>query len=81
MCKTLLQSIPHSVGRKSGAFSQWHELLGWFSPSPDAPLNENLTSIKKQLYLLWGHRTVKILLGKNDVELVYNDFHRRYIYE
>lgn len=60
----LLQSIPQSVGPKGGTFSQWHELLGWFSPSPDTPLNENLSLIKKQLYLLWGHRTVKILLGK-----------------
>lgn len=59
----LLQSIPNAVGPKGGAFSQWHELLGWFSPSPDAPANENLSIIKKQLYLLWGHRTVKILLG------------------
>lgn len=59
----LLQSIPHSVGPKGGTFSQWHELLGWFSPSPDTSLNENLSLIKKQLYLLWGHRTIKILLG------------------
>lgn len=65
----LLQSIPHSVGPKGGTFSQWHELLGWFSPSPDTPLNENLSLIKKQLYLLWGHRTVKILLGDNLKEL------------
>lgn len=65
----LLQSIPNSVGPKGGAFSQWHELLGWFSPSPDAPLNENLTLIKKQLYLLWSHRTVKLLLGDNLKEL------------
>lgn len=62
----LLQSIPNSVGPKGGAFSQWHELLGWFSPSPDAPLNENLTLIKKQLYLLWSHRTARLLLGKID---------------
>lgn len=65
----LLQSIPNAVGPKGGAFSQWHELLGWFSPSPDAPANENLTIIKKQLYLLWGHRTVKILLGDHLKEL------------
>lgn len=64
VCMKLLESIPHSVGPKGGTFSQWHELLGWFSPSPDAPLNENLSLIKKQLYLLWGHRTVKLLLGK-----------------
>lgn len=61
----LLQSIPNSVGPKGGTFSQWHELLGWFSPSPDAPHSENLSLIKKQLYLLWGHRTVKILLSKS----------------
>ena len=66
----LLQSIPNSVGPKGGAFSQWHELLGWFSPSPDTPLNENLSLIKKQLYLLWSHRTVKLLLGDQLKELV-----------
>lgn len=65
VCMKLLQSIPHSVGPKGGTFSQWHELLGWFSPSPDAPHSENLSLIKKQLYLLWGHRTVKLLLSKS----------------
>lgn len=68
----LLQSIPHSVGPKGGTFSQWHELLGWFSPSPDAPLNENLSLIKRQLYLLWGHRTVKLLLGKANAYSLYS---------
>lgn len=66
----LLQSIPNSVGPKGGTCSQWHELLGWFSPGPDAPINENLTQIKKQLYLLWSYRTVKMLLGDNLKELV-----------
>lgn len=60
----LLQSIPNTVGPKGGTVSQWHKLLGWFSPSPDAPQNENLTLIKKQVYLLWSHRIVKLLLGK-----------------
>lgn len=65
----LLQSIPQLVGPKGGAFSQWHELLGWFTP--DAPTNEmNLNLIKKQVHLLWNHRTVKILLGDNLKELV-----------
>lgn len=44
--------------------SQWHEVLGWYSPSPDAPPNENLSLIKKQIYLLWSHRIVKLLLGE-----------------
>lgn len=60
----MLQRIPGAIGAKGGTFTQWNELLGWFSPSPDAPTNENLTFIKKQLYLLWNHRIVKLLLGK-----------------
>lgn len=60
----MLQRIPAAIGAKGGTFTQWNELLGWFSPSPDAPTNENLTFIKKQLYLLWSHRIVKLLLGK-----------------
>lgn len=63
VCMKLLQSIPNTVGPKGGAVSQWHKLLGWFSPSPDAPQNENLSLIKKQIYLLWGHKIVKLLLG------------------
>ncbi|XP_059616047.1 ubiquitin-protein ligase E3B [Phlebotomus argentipes] len=63
----LLQSIPASVGPKSGAFTQWHELLGWFSPSGQdvATSTENLPAIKRQIHLLWSHRSVKILLGDN----------------
>lgn len=70
VCMRLLQGIPNSVGAKGGTFSQWHELLGWFSPSPDAPANDNLTLIKKQLYLLWSHRTIKMLFGDSLKELV-----------
>ncbi|XP_037044995.1 ubiquitin-protein ligase E3B [Bradysia coprophila] len=62
ICLKLLQSIPNTVGPKGGAVSQWHEVLGWYSPSPDAPPNENLSLIKKQIYLLWSHRIVKLLL-------------------
>uniref|UniRef100_A0A7G3B2A9 Putative ubiquitin-protein ligase e3b-like aedes albopictus n=1 Tax=Lutzomyia longipalpis TaxID=7200 RepID=A0A7G3B2A9_LUTLO len=61
----LLQSIPASVGPKSGAFTQWHELLGWFSPSGQDVATDNLPAIKRQIHLLWSHRTVKILLGDN----------------
>ncbi|GAB0093851.1 ubiquitin-protein ligase E3B [Sergentomyia squamirostris] len=61
----LLHSIPASVGPKSGAFTQWHELLGWFSPSGHdvVTATENLPAIKRQIHLLWSHRSVKILLG------------------
>lgn len=67
----LLQSIPPTVGPKGGSFSQWHELLGWYTPTADAPSTEgNLNLIKRQVHLLWNHRTVKILLGDNLKELV-----------
>lgn len=65
----LLQSIPNTVGPKGGSVSQWHKLLGWFSPSPDAPQNENLSLIKKQIYMLWSNRIVKLLLGTVWTEL------------
>lgn len=67
VCTRLLQSIPNTVGQKgggAGAVSQWHTLLGWFSPAPDAPQNENLALIKSQIYLLWSHRVVHQLLGE-----------------
>lgn len=60
----LLQAIPNTVGSKTGAVSQWHTLLGWFAPSPDAPQNENLALIKQQIYLLWSHRVIHRLLGE-----------------
>lgn len=65
----LLQNIPQSVGR-GGAFSQWHELLGWFSPEFDAPQSDNLPLVKKQMQHLWSPRTVKLLLGDNLKELL-----------
>lgn len=67
VCTRLLQSIPNTVGQKgggAGAVSQWHTLLGWFAPAPDAPQNENLVLIKSQIYLLWSNRVVHQLLGK-----------------
>lgn len=71
MVTRLLQSIPGAVGVKAGSFSQWHELLGWYTPTPDAPATEgNLSLIKRQVHLLWNHRTVKILLGDSLKELV-----------
>lgn len=67
----LLQSIPGTVGVKGGGFSQWHELLGWYTPSAKAPTPEgNLSLIKSQVHLLWNSRTVKILLGDSLKELV-----------
>lgn len=68
VCMRLLQSIPNQVGRPSGAVSQYHELLGWFSPT-DAPKNENLSLVKKQIFLLWSHRIVKQLLVNELKEL------------
>lgn len=67
VCLKLLLSISSNVGQKSGAFSQWHDLLGWFAPCPDVPHSENLAFIKKQLYLLWSQRNVQILLGRINV--------------
>lgn len=69
VCMRLLQSIPNTVGPKGGAVSQWHELLGWFAPSPETPQNENLSLVKKQIYLLWSHRIVKLLLVNELKEL------------
>jgi ubiquitin-protein ligase E3 B len=51
------------VGQRSGTFSQWHELLGWYSPGPDLQHHENLPLIKKQVHLLWSPRTIKLLFG------------------
>ncbi|XP_055603110.1 ubiquitin-protein ligase E3B [Uranotaenia lowii] len=61
----LLNGILSSVGHSGGAFSQWHELLGWFTPGKERLQNENLSLIKKQIHLLWNHRIVKLLLGDN----------------
>jgi len=65
-----LQSIPLTLGPKSSAFSHWHDLLGWYTPNtPDIIQYENIQLIKKQVHLLWCHRTVKLLLGDNLKEL------------
>ncbi|XP_011210956.1 ubiquitin-protein ligase E3B [Bactrocera dorsalis] len=58
----LLENIPNTVSSK-GVFTQWHELLGWHTPSLDAAQNQNVALIKKQFHLLWGHRCIKVLLA------------------
>ncbi|XP_062543372.1 ubiquitin-protein ligase E3B [Armigeres subalbatus] len=65
----LLSGILQSVGQSAGTFTQWHELLGWFTPGKERLQNENLPLIKKQIHLLWNHRIVKLLLGENLKEL------------
>ena len=65
----LLNGILNSLSQAGGAFTQWHELLGWFSPGKDRLQHENLPLIKKQIHLLWNHRIVKLLLGDNLKEL------------
>uniref|UniRef100_A0A1A9WT99 Ubiquitin-protein ligase E3B n=1 Tax=Glossina brevipalpis TaxID=37001 RepID=A0A1A9WT99_9MUSC len=58
----LFDSIPNTVTPK-GVFTQWHELLGWHTPSTDPAQNQNVSLIKRQFHMLWGHRCLKILLG------------------
>lgn len=51
------------VGTK-GVFSQWHDLLGWYTPnSNDFAQTRNIPLIKKQFHLLWSLNCLKILLS------------------
>lgn len=61
--KLLFETIPDAVEQK-GTCSQWHELLGWYNANKSSDTAyENLSLIKKQVNMLWGHRLIKILLG------------------
>lgn len=61
--KSLFETIPDTVEQR-GTCSQWHELLGWYNASKsNDTVYENLSLIKKQVNLLWGHKLTKILLG------------------
>lgn len=61
--KLLFETIPDTVEQK-GTCSQWHELLGWYNASKTSDTAyENLSMIKKQVNMLWGHKLIKILLG------------------
>lgn len=61
--KLLFETIPDTVEQK-GTCSQWHELLGWYNASKSTETAyENLSMIKKQVNMLWGHKLIKILLG------------------
>lgn len=63
MMKSLFETIPDTVEQK-GTCSQWHELLGWYNASKtNETIYENLSLIKKQVNLLWGHKLTKMLLG------------------
>lgn len=63
MMKSLFETIPDTVEQR-GTCSQWHELLGWYNASKsNETIYENLSLIKKQVNLLWGHKLTKMLLG------------------
>lgn len=63
MMKSLFETIPDTVEQR-GTCSQWHELLGWYNSSKsNETVYENLSLIKKQVNLLWGHKLTKMLLG------------------
>lgn len=63
MMKSLFETIPDTVEQR-GTCSQWHELLGWYnSNKSNETVYENLSLIKKQVNLLWGHKLTKMLLG------------------
>lgn len=64
----LLETIPNTVATK-GVFTQWHDLLGWYTPTSDPAQNQNVPLIKKQFHMLWGHRCIKILLGDQMKEI------------
>lgn len=57
-----------------GVFTQWHELLGWHTPTTDPAQNQNVALMKKQFHMLWSHRSIKLLLGNK-----LNDVNRNYI--
>lgn len=61
--KLLFETIPDAVEQK-GTCSQWHELLGWYNSNKSSDTAyENLSLIKRQVNMLWGHRLIKLLLG------------------
>lgn len=63
MMKSLFETIPDTVEQR-GTCSQWHELLGWYNATKTSDtVYENLSLIKKQVNLLWGHKLTKMLLG------------------
>ncbi|KAG5678886.1 hypothetical protein PVAND_008514 [Polypedilum vanderplanki] len=60
--KMLFETIPDKENQR-GTCSQWHELLGWYNVKSGDTVHENLSLIRKQMNLLWGHKMTKILLG------------------
>lgn len=50
-------------------FTQWHELLGWHTPTTDSGQNQNVALVKQQFHLLWSHRSIKLLLGNKLIEV------------
>lgn len=68
----LLEKIPEAVGIKSGPFTQWHDLLGWYIPGSDNANNQNVPLIKRQFHMLWGRRCIRVLLGDTLKEMSAN---------
>lgn len=58
----MFETIPDTV-EQHGTCTQWHELLGWFTPNAKEDVYENLSLIKKQVKLLWHLKITNILLG------------------
>ncbi|XP_059216433.1 ubiquitin-protein ligase E3B [Stomoxys calcitrans] len=58
----LFENIP-STSSSKGVFTQWHELLGWHTPSKDPAQNQCVALIKKQFHMLWALRCLQIMVG------------------
>uniref|UniRef100_A0A1B6DG25 Ubiquitin-protein ligase E3B n=1 Tax=Clastoptera arizonana TaxID=38151 RepID=A0A1B6DG25_9HEMI len=59
----LLESCQHYVVLKQSNLSHWHPVLGWFAQPMDAGLQDAISNVKDQLYLLWSQPVVTSLLG------------------
>lgn len=58
------QGKPGSSGNKSNnSSSQWHPVLGWFSQQLDHHLQESMTYVRSQLYLLWSQPLLGVLFS------------------
>ncbi|KAL1132531.1 hypothetical protein AAG570_010486 [Ranatra chinensis] len=69
---SLLGCCQNYVVNKQSNLTHWHPVLGWFSQKTDSGLNEALTHVKGQLYLLWSQPVISTMLGNilEDVDLL-----------
>lgn len=61
----LMESCQHYVVTKQSNLTHWHPVLGWFAQAMDPGLQDAISHVKQQLFLLWSNPVTTVLLASS----------------